>query len=164
MKCYLPLISSLFFISNVSFAQETLVVKQELGVRDTILSAVLVQNEKVSTSFNLLKQYVIDSNDVKLSQHYGWSPNRTYNCENYHCLTATVTKSALKSVMSMDFIKTQPYAMLENFKLSHNAIGQPTSAIVDIVELDGSYIFYVPSPYGYGNSDVTFIPLNGRDK
>lgn len=164
MKCYLPLISSLFFISNVSFAQETLVVKQDLGVRDTILSAVLVQNEEVSTSFNLLKQYVIDSNDVTLSQHYGWTPNNTYDCGNFHCLTATVTKSALKSVMSMDFIKTQPYAMLENFKLLHGSITEPTSAIVDIVELDGSYRFYVPSPYGFGTSDVTFIPVNGRDK
>ena len=111
-----------------------------------------------------LKQYVIDSNDVTLSQHYGWTPNHTYDCGNYHCLTATVTKSALKSVMSMDFIKTQPYAMLENFKLLHGGITEPTSAIVDIVELDGSYRFYVPSPYGYSNTDVTFIPVNGRDK
>lgn len=166
---YEKIVIYIFYFHFVSIAGKyspslPLSLEKSRGIKDTIISAILAQQAPDPTSFSLLKQYIIDSEDVILENSKDWTPNGLYNCNNYQCLTVTVKKSALKRIMKMDFISSQPYAMLNNFKVLHSGISEPTGPIIDITEQDDSFKFYLPSKYGYGVRAVTFIPVNGRDR
>ncbi|MGL4249953.1 MAG: hypothetical protein ACRCR1_04735 [Aeromonas sp.] len=154
--------SSLSLYDDTAIA--TLSLQKEQGIADTALAAILAQQNPDPSSFSLLKQYVIGSGDVIYAKAAGSSPNNLYNCGNFNCLTVTVNNGALKHIMKMDFISSQPYAMLNNFKILHDGITVPTDPIVDITKQDNSYTFYFPSTFGFMESSATFIPVNGRDQ
>ena len=153
---FILLLPSLVFAGDIQH-------KQSLGLQTTILSAT-VSIAAGEPYFNLTNEYSFSSSESTLSQHQGLTPNGTYDCSRYRCLKVTVDKEVVKSVMNMDFIDTQPYAMLNLYRAKHAAISQPTAPLVDVSASNDSYTFYFPSLYGYCNCRVDFVPTSGRDR